>query len=110
MIRIGIVLAVVLACCGCGAGHQAQEHWEPPASDFETSSASSSTTGAVDYKMSAAFAEVNNLSEEQQNLVTFVPARDSEEARTDAMFYCNGLRQWQDETPGPTSPHRCVRR
>jgi hypothetical protein len=67
-------------------------------------------SGTVDYKMSAEFGAANHLSSEQQILVVFVPARDTDEARQDAMYYCDGLRQWQDQTPGPSSPHRCVLR
>jgi hypothetical protein len=65
-------------------------------------------SGTVDYKLSADFGAANHLSEEQQTLVILVPARDTEDARKDSMYYCDGLRQWQDQTPGPTSPHRCV--
>lgn len=64
--------------------------------------------GTVDYMVSENFAAASKLSQDQQVLVTLVPARDSDEARKDTMFYCEGLRDWQDATPGPTSPHRCV--
>ena len=64
--------------------------------------------GTVDYMVSKDFAAASKLSPDQQVLVTFVPARASDEARRDALFYCEGLRDWQDANPGPTSPHRCV--
>lgn len=64
--------------------------------------------GAVNYEISAELAAVAHLSDEAQVVVVFVPARDTDEARQDAMYYCNGLKQWQDATPSPASPHRCV--
>lgn len=66
--------------------------------------------GSVKYEISAQFAAAAHLSDEAQVLVVFIPARDTNEARQDAMYYCNGLKQWQDATPSPASPHRCVLR
>ena len=70
---------------------------------------SATQPGAVYYELSAQFAASAHLSEADQVLVVLVPARDTDEARQDAMYYCNGLREWQDATPSPASPHRCVR-